>query len=221
MTENQTSPTEETKTYELMFILPGDLTEEKASAAFARIKKDLEEIGSKITYEEQWGRRDLAYPIQKKIRGYYFVLHFSLTPSLAPEVEEFARLDKEIIRHLLVIWPEEITPVDYSKSRVKFGEEPPSSEKPAESESKPSASPKPTPTPKPTPSKEDKPIQPKPQEPTPPQAPEPSPESTPTEKPAQPSPEEDSTKDDSPKEDSPKDSKKLDDFLDSIDNLGI
>jgi small subunit ribosomal protein S6 len=56
--------------------------------------------GGEIVYEEDWGLRQLAYPIQKKTTGFYYLIEFKAEPSLIARLETQYRRDERIMRFL-------------------------------------------------------------------------------------------------------------------------
>ena len=92
--------------YELMVVLNPTLTREASQASWERIKALIEERGSSINHEEQWGTRRLAYPIQKTsltfTEGTYILGRFQLDATQTKDVEENLRLMEEVLRFLLV-----------------------------------------------------------------------------------------------------------------------
>ena len=61
----------------------------------------IEKIG-KIEKKEDWGLKKLAYPIQKKKRAYYFWITFQTEPQKVTQLDNFLKLNENIIRHLLI-----------------------------------------------------------------------------------------------------------------------
>lgn len=112
----------EQKQYELMFLVPGSVSEEEAGNILKRVKKELSDFNADILHEEAWSKRNLAYKVNKENTGYYFVLNFKVTADKASEIDNFCRIDRDIIRHLLTLWPEDQEMFDYSNSKIKFGE---------------------------------------------------------------------------------------------------
>ena len=56
--------------------------------------------GGEIVYEEDWGLKQLAYPIQKKTTGFYYLIEFKAEPSLIARLETQYRRDERIMRFL-------------------------------------------------------------------------------------------------------------------------
>jgi len=87
--------------YELVFVLKPTLSEEEISSKVEGIKNLINSNGGEIFNEEKWGRKELAYPIQKFNSGYYFIINFKTENSELPgKLEYNLRLDEDIIRFL-------------------------------------------------------------------------------------------------------------------------
>ncbi len=91
-----------TNRYETVFILTPVLSEEQAKEAVAKFKSLLKDGGAKMHHEEDWGLRKLAYPIQKKSTGFYYLVEFEAEGSLIAEMELAFRRDERVIRFLTV-----------------------------------------------------------------------------------------------------------------------
>jgi small subunit ribosomal protein S6 len=86
--------------YETVFILNPDLSEEQIKEAVNKYKKLLIDKGAEIVYEHNWGMKKLAYPIQKKNNGYYYLYEFKSEGKLIAELELAYKRDENIIRFL-------------------------------------------------------------------------------------------------------------------------
>lgn len=91
------------KSYELMVVISGQIPEDLAKDFFSKVKKIIEEHKGKITADDFWGRRKLAYKIKKNDYGYYGLLVFEVEPSGLSAIESDVSLVNEVIRHLLSI----------------------------------------------------------------------------------------------------------------------
>jgi len=90
--------------YEVVYIFKSALGTEDIDARLQRYhEKVLAVEGSEITAVEHWGKRQLAYPIDRHENGYYVVAQFSTEPGALPEFERLLRLDDEVLRHLVVL----------------------------------------------------------------------------------------------------------------------
>ena len=57
---------------------------------------------------DNWGRRQLAYPIGRKENGYYVVAKFDADPTTLPEFERALKLDEGVIRYLVTLFENEV-----------------------------------------------------------------------------------------------------------------
>nr|HPO64221.1 30S ribosomal protein S6 [Candidatus Kapabacteria bacterium] len=74
-------------------------------AVINKVISYIENNGGEITETNKWGRRRLAYPINKKYNGYYVHLVFETKPSAVPILERFLVLEDTVLRHLTLILP--------------------------------------------------------------------------------------------------------------------
>ena len=88
--------------YETVFILTPVLSDEQTKEAAAKFKKVLEDNGAEILNEEAWGLKKLAYEIEKKSVGNYFLLEFKGEPTLINTLETEFRRDEKVIRYITV-----------------------------------------------------------------------------------------------------------------------
>lgn len=91
-----------TQTYEMLYIIPQNVTEEKVPEVTAKVDEILQRSGAKITRENSWGRKKFAYPIKHQRYGTYQLVYFELEPEQLPPLERELRLRQEILRHLIV-----------------------------------------------------------------------------------------------------------------------
>ena len=88
------------KQYETVFIATPVLSEAQMKEAVAKYTGFIKENGGEIVYEEDWGLRQLAYPIQKKTTGFYYLIEFKADTQLIELLETQYRRDEKIIRFL-------------------------------------------------------------------------------------------------------------------------
>jgi|SRR5690554_177303 len=88
--------------YETVFILTPVLSEDQAKEAVKKFEGEIESLGGKLTNSEAWGLKKLAYPIQKKTTGFYFLLEFKGEGSLVSELEVAFKRDERVMRFLTV-----------------------------------------------------------------------------------------------------------------------
>jgi small subunit ribosomal protein S6 len=88
--------------YETVFITTPVLSESQMKEAVEKFKGILTDNDAKIVHEENWGLRKLAYPIQKKSTGFYYLIEFESEGGLIDKLETEYRRDERIIRFLTV-----------------------------------------------------------------------------------------------------------------------
>ena len=89
------------RTYEVLFILSPQVPEEEATTLSTEFKRIAEETGAKLTHEEAWGRRRLAYPINKFNEGNYQLLVLETEAGLN-ELDRRMKNSDRILRHMIV-----------------------------------------------------------------------------------------------------------------------
>ena len=88
--------------YETVFILTPVLSEDQAKETVKKFTGYLKNNGAKILHEENWGLKKLAYPIQKKSTGFYYLVEFEAEATIIRPFEtEFIR-DERVMRFLNV-----------------------------------------------------------------------------------------------------------------------
>ncbi len=88
--------------YETVFITTPVLSEAQMKEAVEKFKSVLTGNGGEIVHEENWGLKKLAYPIQKKSTGFYYLLEFRGSGELVETLELQFRRDEKIIRFFTV-----------------------------------------------------------------------------------------------------------------------
>ena len=86
--------------YETVFIVTPVLSETQMKEAVLKFRTLIAEEGEEIVHEEDWGLRKLAYPIQKKSTGFYYLVEFKSTAEFINKLETEYRRDERIIRFL-------------------------------------------------------------------------------------------------------------------------
>ncbi len=92
----------ETPHYEMLYIISNKYTEEETKTIAKKVKEMLEKEGGEITYEEEWGKRKLAYPIEHFNYGYYNLVEFDLEAAKIEKINNAMRIMKEVLRHVIV-----------------------------------------------------------------------------------------------------------------------
>ena len=94
--------------YEIVFIVHPDQSEQ-VPAMVERYKTLITESGGHIHRLEDWGRRQLAYPINKLHKAHYVLMNIECTPAAIEELETGFRLNDAVLRHLTIKMDEAVT----------------------------------------------------------------------------------------------------------------
>ena len=94
--------------YEIVFLVHPDQSEQ-VPAMVDRYKSSIESAGGKIHRHEDWGRRLLAYPIQKIHKAHYVLLNIECGQESLDELTNTFRFNDAVIRHLVVRRKQAIT----------------------------------------------------------------------------------------------------------------
>jgi small subunit ribosomal protein S6 len=89
--------------YEIVYIFDSVLTEDQVNEKLEKYHQQITESGGEITAVDHWGKRQLAYPINKKTAGYYVVVQFTADAEMLPELERTLKLDDDLVRYLIVL----------------------------------------------------------------------------------------------------------------------
>ena len=87
--------------YEVVFLVHPDQSEQ-VPAMIERYKALVENGGGKIHRLEDWGRRQLAYPIQKLVKAHYVLLNIEVEQAVLAELTESFRFNDAVLRHLIM-----------------------------------------------------------------------------------------------------------------------
>jgi small subunit ribosomal protein S6 len=85
-----------------MLMLDVDLTEERQNEILTRARALVEKDGGVWVGQESWGRRKLAYEIDKKTDAVYYLLHFDCEPATLDELARILKITDGAMRHMAV-----------------------------------------------------------------------------------------------------------------------
>lgn len=88
--------------YELVMVVSPEVSDDGLPATVERVQRFIQEQGGEVKQVNPWGRRKLAYPIDRYVEGYYVVTQFSLDPQAVRALEGNLQLAEDVIRHLVV-----------------------------------------------------------------------------------------------------------------------
>lgn len=91
--------------YETLFILQPEIPEAQVRETLDRVRRLIEGMEGQVAEIQDWGIRDLAYPINKQRRGTYVLAQYSAGPDVVKELERTLKLADEVLRFISVRAP--------------------------------------------------------------------------------------------------------------------
>lgn len=88
--------------YELAVVLSAKLEDDERAAALEKVKGYITRFGGTVTDVEEWGKKRLAYEIQKMKEGFYYFIQFDGDSTTPNELESRVRIMEPVIRYLCV-----------------------------------------------------------------------------------------------------------------------
>jgi len=88
--------------YETLVLLRSELPEAQVRETIDRAKRLIEAQQGTISETQDWGLRELAYPVEKSNRGYYFLLRYDAAPEVVWEFERTLKIADEVLRFVSV-----------------------------------------------------------------------------------------------------------------------
>ena len=92
--------------YETLFILHPEIPEAQVRETLDRVRRLIEGMEGQVAEIQDWGIRELAYPIRKQPRGTYVLVQYSARPEVVKELERTLKLADEILRFISVRAPQ-------------------------------------------------------------------------------------------------------------------
>ena len=87
--------------YETLFIVHPSLVEEEVKSLIEKVKGVIEEAGT-VTEIEEWGKKRLAYEIEKEKDGYFTLIKFEAEPSVLDELNHIYRITENLLRGIII-----------------------------------------------------------------------------------------------------------------------
>ena len=88
--------------YELAVVVSAKIEDEERAAVVDKCKALIERFGGTITNVDDWGKKRLAYEIQKMQEGFYYFIQFEAESSAPAEIESRIRIMDNVLRYLVV-----------------------------------------------------------------------------------------------------------------------
>ncbi len=89
--------------YETTVIVNASLDDAQIESVIGRIQETIAKNGGSILALNKWGRKRLAYPINKKTNGFYVNIEFTAPPSILSILERSYHLDEMVLRYLTIV----------------------------------------------------------------------------------------------------------------------
>jgi small subunit ribosomal protein S6 len=96
--------------YETLVLIHPDLGEPGSKELTTRIRTLIEDQGGTVSQTQEWGLRDLAYPIAKQRRAFYVLFEYRATPAALQEIERNLKLMDQVVRFISVRQAENAPP---------------------------------------------------------------------------------------------------------------
>lgn len=87
--------------YELIYLVPTKYAEDELGTVIGQIRDLVTKYGGKVTFEDNLGKKRLAYPIKQANQCYYLLSHIDLEPANMNALERDLRLVNDVVRHLM------------------------------------------------------------------------------------------------------------------------
>lgn len=90
------------RNYEMTAILGGKDLDKKSKEVVKKIGDLLKKAGAAVLKEEDWGIKELVYPIKKQKEGYFYFWQLAILPENLGKMKESLRLEESVLRYLLI-----------------------------------------------------------------------------------------------------------------------
>ncbi len=88
--------------YELAVVVSAKVEDEVRLATIEQVKEYVTRFGGTITNVDEWGKKKLAYEIQKMKEGFFYFIKFESDANAPAEIEKNIRIMENVIRYLVV-----------------------------------------------------------------------------------------------------------------------
>ncbi len=88
--------------YELALVVNAKIEDDAKNATVEAVKELIARFGGTVTNVDDWGKKRLAYEIQKMKEGYYYFIQFDADSTTPNEVEQRLRIMENVIRFLCI-----------------------------------------------------------------------------------------------------------------------
>ena len=86
--------------YETLFFTEPDVSDEAIDQLVGKVEGAITRYGGEVEKVNRWGKRQLAYQVEKFSEGYYILIDFKGTPEVLKELERFYLINQNVLRFL-------------------------------------------------------------------------------------------------------------------------
>lgn len=104
---------EDVRVYEIAVMIQPDLDQKAEATLIKELDLHFQEAEGKLLFKDPWSKRGLAYPISGFDEAKFIIFYFEMDPSKIRELDKQLRLQKGVLRHLIVIPPKDYEAVSY------------------------------------------------------------------------------------------------------------
>ena len=101
-TKDQKEVQDDMNKYELAVVVSAKIEDDERAQVIEKVKALVERFGGQISDVDEWGKKRLAYEIQKMKEAYYYFIHFESDAETPSEIEQRIRIMDNVIRFLCV-----------------------------------------------------------------------------------------------------------------------
>lgn len=91
------------RNYELTIVLPGKTTAAKKKDVIEKMEKIVTASGGKVTKTDDWGKKELAYKIEKNEEGLFLYFELEMPSSGVKNIKDKMKLEDDILRYLIIV----------------------------------------------------------------------------------------------------------------------
>ncbi len=95
------------KAYEILYIVDPTSDDKAKDAVLERIESTIKQDGGSVDSVDKWGKRELAYEINKLSEGDYTLVNFTADPQSISELDRVCRINDAIVRHMITLRAEQ------------------------------------------------------------------------------------------------------------------
>ena len=88
--------------YELTVVVNAKIEDDERAATLEKVKAYIERFGGTVTNVDEWGKKRLAYEVQKMKEAFYYFIQFDAEPTTPAEIESRIRIMDNVVRYLCV-----------------------------------------------------------------------------------------------------------------------